>query len=158
MRKVLLLLCLMIGMVVNAQNNTKVGNVELGTDYATALEQIKAEYGEPVSVTENMVTYKNKRHEGMNFDEVVFKFRNGKFNEARFYQKAGSRAASQKQLEVVAKEMGKNHNMTKDFEDGRIWFYKGGKAPVGLGHFMTISSTPRQGTYYTELRYGPFSF
>jgi len=158
MKKMLLMACLMVALTANAQSVAKVGNVELGKPYAEALEAIKAEYGEPKSVTENEVTYGQVKHEGFTFQEASFRFKDGKFNEARFYQKAGGKAASQQKMESLAKELKKSTNMTRDIEDDGLWFYKGGKSPLGFGHLFTLCSHPKQGVWYSEMRYGPFNF
>ena len=158
MRKVFLLMAMFVSLAMNAQRVEKVGTVELGKPYAEALEAIKAEFGEPVSVSEDQVVYGKKSYRGTTYDEVKFRFRDGKFNEARFFVKVGSKAAAQKRMEDIAREMKSSYDVSRDVEDDMSWFYKGGKSPVGVSHLFTIYTYPRQGSYGTELRYGPVRF
>ena len=159
MKKLLLLMGILFSMTVSAQRVAKVGTVELGLPYAEALQAIKAEFGEPVSVTENQeVVFGKKNFCGFNYDEVKFRFKNGRFNEARFFMKVGSKAGAQKRMEDIARELGKTEGLSRDIEDNNTWFYKGGVSPVGVSHLFTIYTYPKQGTYGTELRYGPVRF
>lgn len=158
MRKIFILMAMFVTLAVNAQRVEKVGTVELGKPYAEALEAIKAEFGEPVSVSEDQVVYSKKNFRGFTYDEVKFRFKGGIFNEARFFVKVGSKAAAQKRMEDIAKEMKSTYNVSRDVEDDMSWFYKGGTSPVGVSHLFTIYTYPRQGSYGTELRYGPVRF
>ena len=158
MRKVLLLLGLLCSMTMSAQQVEKVGTVALGLPYAEALTAIKAEFGEPQSVSDDQVVYGKKTFMGMAFDEVKFRFRNGKFNEARFFCKVGSKAAAQKKMEEMAKTLGKTYNLSRDVEDDMTWFYKGGRSPLGIGHLFTLYTYAKQGAHGAELRYGPINF
>lgn len=158
MKSFLLAVCLCFSMMASAQNVEKVGTVELGLPYDQALAAMKAEWGDPSSKNEREVTYKHKTYKGFEFDEVVFRFRNGKFNEARFFVKVGSRYAAQQRMEALAKEMGKEKTLSKDIEEGGAWFYKGGRAPSEAAPLFTLCTIPRKGAYGMELRYGPFNF
>lgn len=158
MKKLLAAICLCFSLVANAQNVEKVGNVELGLPYAEALSAMKAEWGNPSKENEQEVTYKHKTYKGFEFDEVIFRFKNGRFNEARFFVKVGSRYAAQKRMEELAKEMGKEKTLSKDVEEGGAWFYKGGRAPSEAAPLFTLCTIPRKGEYGMELRYGPFNF
>lgn len=158
MRKAFLMIAMLVSLAVSAQRVEKVGTAELGKPYAEALEAIKAEFGEPVSVSEDQVVYSRKNFRGFTYDEVKFRFRDGKFNEARFFVKVGSKAAAQKRMEDIARELKSSYDITRDVEDDMSWFYKGGSSPVGVSHLFTIYTYPRQGSYGTELRFGPVRF
>lgn len=158
MKKVFLLFALFVSLAVSAQRVEKVGTVQLGLPYAEALSAIKAEFGEPVSASADEVIYGKKTFRGFAYDEVKFRFKNGRFNEARFFMKVGSKAGAQKKMEDIARELGKTEQLSRDIEDGNTWFYKGGVSPVGVSHLFTIYTYPRQGSHGTELRYGPVRF
>ena len=66
--------------------------------------------------------------------------------------------SAQKRMEDIAREMKSSYDVSRDVEDDMSWFYKGGKSPVGVSHLFTIYTYPRQGSYGTELRYGPVRF
>lgn len=142
----------------SAQQVEKVGTVALGLPYAEALSAIKAEFGEPQSVSDEQVVYGKRTFQGMAFDELKFQFRNGKFNQARFFAKAGGKAAAQKKMEEIANVMKKAGDLSRDVEDDMSWFYKGGRSPLGIGHLFTIFTYAKQGAYGAELRYGPVNF
>ena len=72
--------------------------------------------------------------------------------------KVGSKGGAQKRMEDIARELGKTEGLSRDIEDNNTWFYKGGISPVGVSHLFTIYTYPKQGTYGTELRYGPVRF
>ena len=158
MKKVLLLMSVFFSLCAMAQTTEKVGTVALGLPYSEALAAIKAEFGEPVSVSSDEVTFGKKAFQGFTFDEVKFRFKNGKFNEARFFAKVGAKGVAQRKMEDIAKNMGQHYNLSRDLEDDNSWFYKGGRAPVGVSHLFTIYTYPRQGSYGVELRYGPIRF
>ena len=147
MKKILLLMGILFSMTVSAQRVAKVGTVELGIPYAEALSAIKAEFGEPVSVSSDEVIYGKKNFRGFNYDEVK-----------RFFMKVGSKGGAQKRMEDIARELGKTEGLSRDIEDNNTWFYKGGISPVGVSHLFTIYTYPKQGAYGTELRYGPVRF
>ena len=171
MKKVLaVMLCLISSMAVSAQSVETVGTVELGSAYEEALKAIKAEFGEPVSsflmllssiifsASESEVVYANKKFRGFSFDEVKFRFKNGQFNEARFYSKVGSRGEAQRKMENIAQTMRTKYELSRDVEEDMTWFYKGGRSPLGIGHLFTIYTYRRQGAYGVELRFGPINF
>ena len=159
MKKVLaVMLCLISSMAVSAQSVESVGTVELGSAYEEALKAIKAEFGEPVSASESEVVYANKKFRGFSFDEVKFRFKNGHFNEARFYSKVGSRPEAQRKMENIAQTMRTKYELSRDVEEDMTWFYKGGRSPLGIGHLFTIYTYRRQGAYGVELRFGPINF
>ena len=158
MKKLFVLMCLAFSLGVSAQSVESVGTVELGSSYDEALAAIKAEFGDPKTVSEDEVTFGPKRFRGFAFDEVKFRFKNGKFNEARFYQKVGSKAEAQRKMENIAQTMRTKHELSRDVEEDLTWFYKGGRSPLGIGHLFTIYTYRRQGAYGVELRYGPINF
>lgn len=158
MKKLFVLMSLVFSLGVSAQNVESVGTVELGSPYAVALEAIKAEFGDSQSVSEDQVVFNQKRFHGFMFDEVKFCFKNGKFNEARFYQQVGSKAEAQKKMEQVAQTMKAHYSLSRDVEEDHTWFYKGGLSPLGIGHLFTIYTYRKQGAYGVELRYGPINF
>ena len=159
MKKVLFILSMMGALCANAQRVENVGTITLGLPYEDAIKAMKAEFGEPISISTDEVIYGKKNYQGFSFDEVKFRFKNGKFNEARFFSKTGPKAAAQKKMEDIAKVIGQKYSLSRDFEeDSNSWFYKGGTAPVGVSHLFTICTFPRQGTYGVELRYGPIRF
>ena len=153
-----MMMCLVCSMTMSAQNTASVGTVELGSPYAEALSAIKAEFGEPKSISEDEVVFANKKFYGFSFDEVKFRFKNGKFNEARFYSRVGGRAAAQQKMENIATTMKTKYPLSRDVEEDLTWFYKGGLSPLGIGHLFTIYTYPKQGAYGVELRYGPINF
>ena len=122
MKKVFLLFALFVSMTVSAQRVEKVGTVQLGLPYNEALSAIKAEFGEPVSVSNDEVIYGKKNFRGFNYDEVKFRFKNGRFNEARFFMKVGSKGGAQKRMEDIARELGKTEGLWRDLEDNNTWF------------------------------------
>ena len=153
-----MMLCVAFSMSLSAQNVESVGTVELGRAYDDALAAMKAEFGEPLSVSESEVVYGTKKYRGFSFDEVKFRFNNGKFNEARFYSKVGSRPEAQRKMENIAQTMRTKYQLSRDVEEDHTWFYKGGLSPLGIGHLFTIYTYRRQGAYGVELRFGPIKF
>ena len=130
LKKFLTAICLGLSLMAHAQKVEKVGTVELGLPYVEAVAAMKAEWGEPSKENEREVTYKHKTYKGFAFDEVVFRFKNGRFNEARFFVKVGSRYAAQKRMEELANKMGKENTLSKDLKrvgrgstkvDVRLW-------------------------------------
>ena len=159
MKKAVILVLLACSLAMTAQQKMEmVGTVKLGSDYSEALGAMRTEFGEPLRISENEVVYANKKFRGFAFDEVKFRFKNGKFNEARFYSKVGSKAEAQKKMENVAQTMKTKYQLSRDVEDDSTWFYKGGRSPLGIGHLFTLYTYPRKGAYGMEIRYGPINF
>lgn len=159
MKKVIvMMLSLVFSLGLSAQNVESVGTVELGSAYDEALAAIKAEYGEPKSVSEDEVVFGPKKYRGFSFDEVKFRFKNGKFNEARFYSKVGTKGEAQRKMENIAQTMRTKYELSRDVEEDLTWFYKGGRSPLGIGHLFTIYTYRKQGAYGVELRFGPINF
>ena len=159
MKKAVVLVLLACSLAMNAQQKTEmVGTVKLGSDYSEALNAMRMEFGEPLHISESEVVDANKRFRGFAFDEVKFRFKNGKFNEARFYQKVGLKAEAQRKMENIAQTMKTKYQLSRDVEEDLTWFYKGGCSPLGIGHLFTIYTYRKQGAYGVELRYGPIKF
>ena len=159
MKKAVILVLLACSLAMNAQQKTEmVGTIKLGSDYPEALNAMKMEFGEPLRTSEDEVVYANKRFRGFTFDEVKFCFKNGKFNEARFFSKVGTKAEAQKKMENVAQTMKTKYQLSRDVEGDSTWFYKGGCSPLGIGHLFTLYTYPRKGAYGMEIRFGPINF
>lgn len=159
MKKAVILVLLACSLAMNAQQKTEmVGTIKLGSDYSEALNAMKMEFGEPLRTSEDEVVYANKRFRGFTFDEVKFCFKNGKFNEARFFSKVGTKAEAQKKMENVAQTMKTKYQLSRDVEGDSTWFYKGGCSPLGIGHLFTLYTYPRKGAYGMEIRFGPINF
>jgi len=153
MKKIVLAICIVFSMVANAQG---IDNLRFGTAYNDALTLIKAQYGSPLSIDSESVTYKNVSYQGFKWNEVVFKFTNGKLSEARYYMNQKNKILATKRITDIAKTMEKTHVITKDYEDDGNLFYAGGKSPMGFGHLFTIFVSPRNGVWTSQLRFGPF--
>ena len=52
--------------------------------------------------------------------------------------------------------MGKKYEISYDEEDGGDVFYKGGTSPLGYGKLFTIFTSPMDGRWTAQLRFGPF--
>ncbi len=154
-KKVLLVLSLMGTIIANAQG---IGNVRFGTQHAEAMEEIKSVFGEPSFSDGDMALFTNKEFEGYTWNEVMFKFKDGILNEARFFMKQKNKSAACKEQEQIAKAMASKHVMSKDIEEGGTPFYAGGQSPLRYGHLFTIFISPRGGAWTNQLRFGPFKF
>lgn len=154
-RLFILILSCFFFMNTQANNGAKVATVSIGSEYQQALKDIKAEFGEPTSIQEQAIEFKNMTYHNFKFDLVIFKFKNDKLNEARFFMRAKNKIGADKKVEALSKELGKKHPLSEDYEDGS-YFYKGGLSPKGIGHLFTISTAKRQGVWNAELTYGPF--
>ncbi|MCI6617263.1 MAG: hypothetical protein MSD82_00235 [Prevotella sp.] len=158
MRKIILALFITCSMTLYAQHESQVGNTKLGTVYEEALTSIKAEFGNPETVSTTQVKYKNVLYKGFKFDELYLNFRNNKFCEARFYMNALNKQVALNLKESLAKAFGQSQNLSKDLEEDGSTFYKGGRGPFGVGHLFTIFSAPNRGRWTAQLRYGPFNY
>lgn len=154
MRKAILALCFMFGTAVCAQG---IGCIKFGTNYQEAVAEIKASMGEPVFSDTHVVTYKNAAFEGFTWSEVTFRFKNGKLAEARCYMNQANKNMAVAQLGIIAKAMGREHSLSMDYEDDGNLFYAGGLSPMGYGRLFTLFISPRNGTWTTQMRFGPFS-
>ena len=117
-----------------------------GTHFDVAVKMIDKEFGkQPKTVDANEIRYTDVKYAGM------------VWNEARFYCKQASKVAALKHVSELAGTMRRQHAITKDYEDRRTFFYKGGKSPMDFGHLFTIFVSPYKGGWSTQLRYGPFN-
>lgn len=154
-RLFLLILNCFFVLYAQADNGAKVATVSIGLPYKKALTDIKTEFGEPTTIGKQSVEYKNMTYHDFKFDLVIFKFKDGKLNEARFFMRAKNKLSADKKVEALSKELGKKYSLSEDYEDGS-YFYKGGLSPKGIGHLFTISVAKRHGVWDAELTYGPF--
>ena len=146
---------LIFSLHINAQNEAKIGNVSIGTEYSIALSLIKNEFGIPTIVKDNCVEYHNVKYHSLRFNKILFKFKNSILNEVRFFINAKNKYEAVKNMKCVAKEWSKKYELSEDYDDG-AYFYMGGVSPKGIGFLFTISIAQRQGRWDTELTYGPF--
>lgn len=129
-----------------------------GTHFDVAVKMIDKEFGkQPKTVDANEIRYIDVKYAGMVWNEARFMFINGVLSEARFYCKQASKVAALKHVSELAGTMRRQHAITKDYEDRRTFFYKGGKSPMDFGHLFTIFVSPYKGGWSTQLRYGPFN-
>lgn len=135
-----------------------IGNVKFGTSRAEATTAIKALFGEPSKSDNEMMIYTNKTFEGYKWNEVLFKFKNDKLTEARFFMNQKNKSQAKRELSAISKTLGKKHVMTEDIEDDGNTFYAGGKSPEFYGHLFTLFIAPRNGVWTDQLRFGPFKF
>ena len=154
MRKAIMALCLMCATMVSAQG---IGNIRFGTTYDEAVTDIKASLGEPVSSDANVVTYKNISFKGFEWNEITFRFKNGKLAEARCYMNHKNKRLATAKLSEIANIMENEHVMSMDYEEDGNLFYAGGRSPMGVGHLFTIFISPRNGIWTPQMRFGPFS-
>lgn len=128
-----------------------------GLCYDDARKNIAEMLGKAAEVSgEDGIRYKDVEYDGMMWDEACFRFTDGVLTEARFYSVQTSKAAALRYAETIALKMGKEHSLSKDYEDRRTFFYKGGRSPMDFGHLFTIFVSPYRGGWSTQLRYGPF--
>lgn len=153
MRKIVVAICFMVSLMANAQG---IGNIKFGAPYNEALVCIKDMFGEPVSANSEMVTYNNVSYKGFKWNELVFRFTNGHLVEARYYMNQKDKAMAKRQLDSIAKAMEKSYAISRDFEDDGNVFYAGGISPMGMGRLFTIFVSPRNGSWTSQLRFGPF--
>ena len=157
MKKVFLAICMFIATTAWATGLAKIGEAEFGKSYQEIVPLLENEFGIPISVTSEQVVYEHKNYQGVNFDKIVFNFRNSKFAEARFYIKTSSKATANNTVKELVKKFTNAETVFCDFDDGS-YFYKDGRAPVGSGRLFTISSLRLQGEWNAEVRYGPFKY
>lgn len=128
-----------------------------GERYDVAKETIVEMLGTPREMLgEDEIRYDSVEYNGMVWDEAYFRFTEGLLTEARFYSKQLNKTSALHHATEIAATMKKRHAMTKDYEDRRTFFYKGGRSPMKFGHLFTIFVSPFRGGWSTQLRYGPF--
>ncbi len=155
--RILLLLFLFVGVSLSssALEPAYVAHVKLGLPFDTALKSIEREFGEPTSKDNQQIIYKDKDYGGFVFNEIAFRFRNSKFNEARFIIRTGNRRQASRKVAELSQWLSKEYSMSKDYDDG-AYFYVGGLAPGGIGRLFTIYRRKVDGAWHAVLRYGPF--
>ena len=129
-----------------------------GVSFNEALTAVEKEFGKPKAATDDKLDYSKILYEGVVWDEAYFKFHDGKLSEVRLYKRQSRKANAVQGVKTVARNMGSKYAVTKDLEDDRTPFYKGGKSPADFGHLFTIYASPYKGAWSTQLRFGPFTF
>lgn len=132
------------------------GGASFGDEQQKALKEIKVLFGEPSSVVANTVVYKNKTFKGLRWSEIHFGFKEGRFDEARFFMMAKDKRDARRETVVISNVMKKDHTMSEDIEEDGAPFFAGGQSPFGFGHLFTIFVSPYKGKMTSQLRYGPF--
>lgn len=155
MRKTLF--CFLLFMAMNVMGQ-EIGNVKFGTDQTVAVEGLKAFFGEPKFLDADCVVYTDKHYGGFKWNEVIFRFKNGRFNEARFYMNQKNKTSAKRALENIASVLKKKHELTLDIEEDGSPFYSGGRSPMPFGHLFTLFVSPRSGGWTNQVRFGPFRF
>lgn len=155
MRQFVLMLSLLLSTWASAQG---IGKIKFGSSHDVALKAIEATFGTPSKTGNDVVVFANKDFEGFRWDEVQFKFKNGVLNEARFFMNQKTKAKAKSELDVIAKALGKKHEMSVDYEDDGNRFYSGGHSPAGFGRLFQAFISPRKGAWSDQLRFGPYQF
>lgn len=156
-RKLLLVSCLLFVMTMWATDVLKIDEAEFGKGYCEIIPLLEKEFGKPVFVTTEQIVYEYKEYRGIKFDRMVFNFKNSRFSEARLYVKTPSKAMANSIVRKMVKIFANVETVSCDYEDGS-YFYKDGRAPVGIGRLFTISVLCLQGKWNAEVRYGPFKY
>ena len=156
MKKVFLLAICVI--IVNLSCAHSLSTELFGLRYPDAMRNIEAILGKATTEVDGKVVYKNVKFEGLTWNNAYFKFAKGMLVEARFIYVVPSKSMALRQLEEIAKVMKLSHAISKDYEDKRTAFYKGGRSPMEFGHLFTIFVSPYKGKWSAQLRYGPFEF
>ena len=156
LRILLSVLCLFtVTTLCRASEPAYVGHVRLGSSFESALQSIVREFGEPTTKDASQIIYKDKEYGGFTFDEIAFRFRNTKFNEARFTIRATGKYQASRKVAELSQWLSKRYSISKDYDDG-AYFYVGGLAPSGIGRLFTIYRRKFDGVWHAVLRYGPF--
>ena len=155
-----MLFVLLFSLAVNAKGDTGVANVDFGTSYDMAITKLKQTFGEPAMSDSAKVVFMNRLYDGDRYDKVEFYFEQEKgdcvFNQARFYIFCTNKNVARQRLKFLSKVMGKKYEISYDEEDGGDVFYKGGTSPLGYGKLFTIFTSPMDGRWTAQLRFGPF--
>lgn len=155
---------LFISATAHAGSDAGIQGVAFGTNYETALEEIKGQFGTPTAINDKQIEYRNMVFKGVKFEKVTFNFQADKegntyFSEARFTSRPVNRKDALKDVEALAKTMDKDYpGVTIDWEDGSIPFYKGGSSPIESNYLFTVCIYPTGNAYTTVLRYGPLPY
>ncbi len=135
-----------------------IGNIRFGASYDDAMMRIKETFGTPVKTSNDEVVYANMLFEGFHWNQVTFRFQEGRLCEARFYQDHKSKGKAKAELESIVKSLGKKHTLSQDYEEDGSRFYAGGQSPMGIGRLFTAFVAPHNGQWSDQLRFGPFKF
>lgn len=155
MKKILLLLLLAVPLSAGADSLTSIGNARFGESYNPALEKLKTEFGAPVAVSTDCVTFKDLTYHNVKFSHVDFYFKNQKLNGASFVVAVANKRLAISKVKQIRDSLSEQYDISQDYDDG-AYFYIGGHSPRGIGRLFTISSGKRNGGWFAELRYGPF--
>ncbi len=151
----LLALCMLLPSLSAAQG---IGKVRFGASYEETLENVKETFGNPAQATLEEIVYTDMLFEGFVWNKITFRFRAGKLNEARFYLRQKSKAKAKSELEAIARNLGRKHMLSLDYEEDGTRFYAGGLSPLGIGRLFTVFVSPYNGQWSDQLRFGPFKF
>lgn len=157
MRKFLLMFAaLMLTVVASAKGDDAVAGVKFGTTKADAVAQFESSFGKKGVADGDFIVFSGVIYKGFKFNQAKFYFNEaGKFNQARFYKLEPNKAAAEKEMKAIEKEMSKEYKVSDDEdEDGK--FVKGGLGPDGQSLF-TIYTVRLQGKWNVGLRYGAFN-
>lgn len=154
-RSLLLAILLFSASLVQAQG---IGEVKFGSSRQVAAMAIEAMFGEPTHSSEDVMSFRDKMFEGYKWDQVDFKFTDGKLTEARFYMDQKSKSLARRKQYSISRTLAKNHALSEDIEEDGSRFYAGGKSPIYYGHLFTLFISPRNGEWSNQLRFGPFKF
>lgn len=157
MRKLITLVVLVFGLAAVACAKPGIGKANFGDDYTVAMPLLKAQFGEPDSISGQSLTYFEKDYNGMHFSRITFNFRHDRFAEAFFQQRAKSKLEAKEEVKQLSEMMSKYYDLSKDYVEG-AWFYLGGNAPKGLGCLFTIYCRKDNGRWSAVLRYGPYKY
>lgn len=135
-----------------------IGKVRFGASYEEAVKHIKETFGNPEKSTSDEVAYTNASYEGVQWNWVTFRFKDGLLCEARFYQDHKNKGKAKAELENIAKCLGRKHTLSLDYEEDGNRFYAGGLSPLGIGRLFTVFVAPHNGKWSDQLRFGPFKF
>lgn len=155
---------LLISATAYADSNANIQGIAFGTNYETALKEIKGQFGAPTAVNGKQIEYRNMTFKGIKFEKVTFKFQadeqgNTYFSEARFTSSPVNKKSALKNVEALAKTMDKDYpGVTVDWEDDNMPFYKGGSSPIENNYLFTVCIYPAGNAYTTVLRYGPLPY
>lgn len=146
----------LLGGIAMATQAANLENLKFGSTFLDTESVVKAELGEPLNCDSVMINYEDVLLYGMKWNKVDFNFTNGKLAEVRCYLYNSNKNGASKQLIRIAKQMEALFPMTRDYEEDGCLFYTGGTSPEGIGHLFTLFISPQNGTWSTQLRFGPF--
>jgi hypothetical protein len=140
----------------SASDTGKIGDIQFGDNYNIALKAIQKDFGVPSKADNSEIEYENKSYLGVNFDKVIFSFKNSKLVEARFISYKNSKYAANKSIKIFANKIKSDYDLSMDIEDNGSFFYKGGVAKTLDGRLFTLFIRKDLGRWSVQMRYGPF--